>query len=239
MFRTSCLACRWSPLVEIISLGMHPMADTFIDRAHEQEADRVYPLTCDLCTQCGQIQLRTVTNPEERYVDHDYSYTSSNSPTSRAHWDDYASHVSARIGLPGGSTVVEIGSNDGYLAARFARLGYRTVGVDPSPAMARLAAQCNVRTIQAFFGETCARALREELRQAPMLIVANNVFNHANDPLDFLLGVKHLLAPEGMFVFELPYWLRTIEKGSVDQIYHEHVSYFTVTYAQKIGRAHV
>jgi SAM-dependent methyltransferase len=215
---------------------MHPMADTFIDRQRAHEPDRVYPLICDLCAQCGQIQLRTVTNPAERYVDHEYSYTSSNSPTSRAHWSDYASHVSGRVGLPKGAVVVEIGSNDGYLSSQFTSLGYCPVGVDPSPPMARLAAQCNVQTITAFFDQPCARSLRETLPETPSLIVANNVFNHANEPLDFLLGVKHLLAPEGTFVFELPYWLRLVEKGGGDQIYHEHVTYFTVTYAERLIR---
>jgi len=57
------------------------------------------------------------------------------------------------------------------------------------------------------------------------------VFNHANDPVDFARGIKNLLAPAGTFVFELPYWLCSVKEGKFDQIYHEHVSYFTVSYA--------
>jgi SAM-dependent methyltransferase len=91
--------------------------------------------------------------------------------------------------------------------------------------MARLAAQCNVKTITAFFGQACARSLRDALPGTPSLIVANNVFNHANEPLDFLLGVKHLLAPEGTFVFELPYWLRLVERRRSDLSRTRHVFY--------------
>ena len=59
-------------------------------------------------------------------------------------------------------------------------------------------------------------------------IIANNVFNHSNDPLDFLLAVKNLLTKDGYFVFEVPYWLNLVDSLHFDQIYHEHISYFTV-----------
>ena len=66
------------------------------------------------------------------------------------------------------------------------------------------------------------------------MIIANNVLNHANDPLDFIKGVKNLLNENGKFVFELPYWVETVKSKKFDQIYHEHVTYFTVFMAYKI-----
>ena len=83
----------------------------------------------------------------------------------------------------------------------------------------------------------CASQVEQSLGRKPALIAANNVFNHANDPLDFALGVKELLAPEGGFVFELPYWLQSVAQRKFDQIYHEHVSYFTVKYAVNLFRS--
>src|ERR1039458_4753632 len=99
MFRKQCLACKSPALREIVNLGMHPMADTFIPAERLDEGDRVYPLICDLCGRCGQVQLRTVTNPAERYSEYDYSYTSSNSKTSQNHWLEYAGTVAGMIGL--------------------------------------------------------------------------------------------------------------------------------------------
>lgn len=234
MFRTQCLTCASEDLEAILDFGMHPMADTFVTPSKAHEADRLYPLICDLCGKCGQVQLRTVTSPDERYVDHEYSYTASNSAVSRSHWTRYAKDVSRKVRLPEGSLVVEAGSNDGFLGEQFSALGYRHLGIDPSPPMAALARQRGVRTVTAYFGEETASRLRATIADAPMLVVANNVFNHANDPLDFLRGVTGLLAPGGTFVFELPYWLRTVEKGAGDQVYHEHVTYFTVTHAVRL-----
>src|SRR5580700_6344905 len=113
MFRKKCLACQSADLREIVNLGMHPMADTFIPADRLDEGDRVYALVCDLCRHCGLVQLRTVTNPSERYVDFDYSYTSSNSKTSRAHWEEYTATVAGMMGLKAEDAVLEVGSNDG------------------------------------------------------------------------------------------------------------------------------
>ena len=207
------------------------MADTFVPADHLDGGDSAYPLICDICVKCRQIQLRTVTDPEERYVKVEYSYTSSNSSTSRAHWTEYAQSVTARCAIPAGSTIVEIGSNDGFLLGQFRNLGFQAQGVEPSPAMAEIARAQGISTEIDFFTLACSEKLIRQLPGKISLIAANNVFNHANDPLDFVLGIKNLLAAEGTFVFELPYWLCSIEQGKFDQIYHEHVSYFTVSYA--------
>lgn len=234
MFRVACLACQSKDLAEIIDLGMHPMADSFISRERAAEADRVYPLICDLCVKCGNVQLRAETNPAERYVDVDYSYTSSNSNTSRRHWMNYAREVTARAGTPSGASVLEVGSNDGFLSAELSGLGFDVLGVDPSPAMARLASERGVRTLTRLFDVDAVDAVLAELRERPKLIVANNVFNHANDPSSFVRGVRQALDPDGVFVFELPYWSRSIQDRKFDQVYHEHVSYLTVQYAANL-----
>ena len=231
MFRERCLCCGADELTEIINLGAHAMADTYIPPDRLSEADCAYPLVCDLCERCLQVQLRTVIAPDERYAKFDYSYTSSNSKTSREHWANYAREVSSHCKTAPGSLVVEVGSNDGFLLAEFQGLGFAAIGIDPSPAMAGFASERGVRTEVDYFSTACAEKLLRNLSGKPPLIVANNVFNHANEPLDFARGVKNLLAPDGTFVFELPSWLCSIEQEKFDQIYHEHVSYFTVSYA--------
>jgi len=239
MFRKECLSCKSPDLHEIINLGMHPMADTFIPADRLADGDRVYPLICDLCGRCGQIQSRTITSPAERYSDYEYSYTSSNSKTAQNHWIEYAGTVAGMMGLKREDAVLEIGSNDGFLTEQFQKLGCKCLGIDPSPAMIRLAEQRGVNTISGLFGRECVGQVEKLLGKKPRLIAANNVFNHANEPLDFALGVKALLAPDGVFVFQVPNWMTSVVLGKFDQIYHEHVNYFTVKYAvnlfQSIG----
>jgi SAM-dependent methyltransferase len=236
-WRTHCLVCLGeSKLKTIIDLGMHPLADTFIPKERLSEPDKLWPLMCDLCLTCGHVQTRCEVDPSERYLAHEYSYTSSNSEYARGHWVQYAKEVTDFDGfkLKPGDLVVELGSNDGFLCEEFDKLGFTTWGVDPSPAMNRLAALRGTRVRSGFFNHLMACTLLEQFGRRVPLIVANNVVNHVEDLQDLMRGVRELLAKDGVFVFELPHWLRTVQDGRIDQIYHEHVSYFTVTSARML-----
>ena len=188
---------------------------------------------CDLCNDCGQIQSKCITDPNDRYCNFEYSYTSSNSNFSRTHWTNYAKEVAQKINLQKDSFVVEIGSNDGFLAERFLTMGNNVLGVDPSNYMADLAKERNVPTLVDIFSLKASERILENYRK-PQLIIANNVFNHSDNPLEFAQGVSNLLAKDGTFVFELPYWLIGLKSEHIDQIYHEHVSYFTARSSKKL-----
>jgi len=214
-------------MINIIDLGMHPFADTFIRKEDLSKSEPVYPLSCDLCENCGQIQASCMTSPDERYSLYDYSYTSSNSSFSRNHWVQYAIEVSEKLDLAKDSSIVEVGSNDGFLAEQFLKLDNKVLGVDPSGYMAKLAKERGVETLTKLFDSTIVEEIKEKIGEAD-LIVANNVFNHSDDPLDFAKAASKILAKNGTFVYELPYWIDTLKSKKFDQIYHEHVSYFTL-----------
>jgi SAM-dependent methyltransferase len=170
----------------------------------------------------GSIQLGYASSAQDRYNLYSYSYTSSNSKTARDHWDEYASTVKQRCT---DGFAVEIGSNDGYLIGQF---GDNAVGVDSSADMCQVALDQGINTVNALFDESVAEMLLDNNGPASV-VMANNVFNHANDPVAFARSVRCLLAQDGLFVFEVPYWASMIESGRfIDMVYHEHPSYFTV-----------
>jgi len=215
----------------IIKLGMHPFADTFISKEQYHLSEPVYPLECVLNKDTGEIRLKFETKDDDRYNLYSYSYTSSNSKVSRNHWIDYANMVSPFL-LPN-SKVLEIGSNDGFLTKQFIDKGYEAQGVDPSKTMAKIAESKGVKTHNVLFGVDSVETIRKSFGSVDA-VVANNVFNHANDPMDFTSAVSEILNEDGLFVFELPYWLCTVRDYKFDQIYHEHVTYFTVKYAYNL-----
>lgn len=217
-------------MIKIIDLGMHPFADTFISNDHLKLSEPVYPLQCFMDSNTGLIKLGCDTVADERYNLYDYSYTSSNSNFSRNHWVEYCENVIDRIGIDNCSKVLEIGSNDGFLSKQFIDKGCNVFGVDSSAAMSNLAKENGVTTYNMIFDLDSSHDLKNNIGSCD-LIIANNVFNHANDPVNFAMGVSNLLKDRGCFVFELPYWLNTIVDKRFDQIYHEHVTYFTAKYA--------
>jgi novobiocin biosynthesis protein NovU/D-mycarose 3-C-methyltransferase len=101
------------------------------------------------------------------------------------------------------------------------------LGIDPARNIQVLAASRAIPTIAEFFSETLAAEVARLAGQAS-LIVACNVLGHIDDLDDVCRGVRRLLAPNGAFVFEVPYLKNLLDKNEYDTVYHEHLSYFAV-----------
>jgi SAM-dependent methyltransferase len=224
-FNKKCLITGGS-LIKILDFGMHPYADTFISEDQLSLTEPILPLQVYLNIDSGQIQLGYITDDYERYNLYTYSYTSSNSKFARDHWDNYYKRIKELYKIKN-NLVVEIGSNDGYLSQHFLEDNNIVVGVDPSEEMCSIAAKKGINICNNIFNENEAKNILNNFGKAK-LIIANNVFNHSNEPLSFIKGVNNLLDDDGVFVFELPYWGSTVNSKKFDQIYHEHISYFTV-----------
>lgn len=219
----------------IIKLGMHPFADTFVGPNQYSMSEPVYPLECVLNSDTGEIKLKHETKDDDRYNLYSYSYTSSNSKISRQHWIDYSFEIDTMLDKK--SKILEIGSNDGFLTSQMIERGHIARGVDPSKSMAKIALNRDVKTYNMLFGADNIEYIKSDYGEVDV-VLANNVFNHANSPSGFTDSVSKILKEDGIFVFELPYWLRTIQDKKFDQIYHEHVTYFTVKYAYNLLKKH-
>ena len=225
---THCLISQ-QPVAKILDFGQHAYADTFVAEDQLNLSEPVFPLQVNLNADSGSIQLGYVSHAEDRYSLYSYSYTSSNSQTARNHWNEYATTIKQRCASM--KFAVEIGSNDGYLIHQFRGDGIRTIGIDPSMDMCRIAKERGVEVMPAMFCEPVAKDLAMRVGGASV-VIANNVFNHANDPVSFARAVCQLLADDGLFVFEVPYWLSMIESSRfTDMVYHEHPTYFTIKMA--------
>lgn len=222
---SECLITQ-NPVSKILDFGQHSYADTFIAENQLHLSEPAFPLQLFLNAESGSIQLGFVSNDDERYNLYEYSYTSSNSKVSRNHWDEFADFAINKYRSY--NFAVEVGSNDGYLIKQFAKNNKKILGVDCSKQMCDLANANDVNSIQRVFGLSVAKEIEEAYGKAD-IIMANNVFNHSNNPLDFAKAVARLLSKDGVFIFEVPYWLCMVESNRfVDMVYHEHISYFTV-----------
>ena len=216
------------PVTKILDFGQHPYADTFISEQQYAISEPVFPLQVYINPESGSVQLGYVSDAEERYNLYSYSYTSSNSKTARDHWDELAEYVKSKYGSD--KLVVEVGSNDGYLIGQFPN----GIGVDSSSEMCGLSMERGINVINALFDVMVADHIRGSYGPANV-VLANNVFNHANNPVDFAIAVSKLLDDTGVFIFEVPYWGWMVTNGQFpDMVYHEHPSYFTVKSAQNL-----
>jgi hypothetical protein len=189
--------------------------------------EHAYPLYLSRCLTCGHVQLPVVVDPKLLFPA-DYPYASSTGASMREHLDSMARELERGVTRPPG-LVAEIGSNDGYLLRQFAWLGHRTIGIDPATGAARKATESGALTIAEFFTPSAARAIFNACGPAD-LVVANNVFAHADNLSSIVEGVKILIgeAPDGRFVFEVGYLPDVLAANNWPTVYHEHLSYHTL-----------
>lgn len=219
--------------IEILNLGFHPYADTFIDKKYIHYSEPIYQLACELNKTNYLIQNKIKTSDFERYNLYDYSYTSSNSNYSKNYWKKYFLDINRYLKINSKIDkklkILEIGSNDGYLLSQFKNKKFSVLGIDASKKMCQEANKRKIKTLNLLFNFKNSKKVLKSYKKFD-LIIANNVLNHSNDPEDFIKASKNLMTNNGILIFEFPYWSNLIKDMKFDQIYHEHVSYFTVKY---------
>lgn len=223
--RETCRLCSGSQLDLVLQLAPAAIVDDYISEDRLGEIQQEYPLDVFLCRSCGHSQLLDVIDPVVLYGN--YIYVTSSSLGLVEHFRRYCDDLLGRIGPAKGSLVVEIGSNDGALLKFFQGHGMKVLGIDPAREIARQATESGVETLPCFFTSELARRIRKE-RGPAAIITANNVYAHADDLGDLTDGIRYLLAPDGVFVFEVIYLIPMIQKPLFDTIYHEHLCYHTV-----------
>jgi len=223
--RATCRLCGESELELVLPVVATPPGDHYVSAAEVNVPQETYSHDIVLCKRCGLSQLAYTVNPEILY--RYYSYTSSISLGLVDHFRIYAREVLARVKPPKGALVLDIGSNDGSLLRAFQAEGMTVLGVDPATEIAQAATRSGVETRAGYFTKELAFKLKAE-RGAAAIVTANNVTANVDNLGDLMEGIRHMLAPDGVFVFETSYWLDVIEKSLIETVFHEHLSYFSV-----------
>lgn len=208
-------------------LGILPPSDTF--SATQLDALNVFreKLAIGICEKCGLTQNTVRISEAIRYEETNYAYNSANSEYARTHWANFVLYLNQLLKGRKSIKALEIGSNDGFCANEFKKSndGVTVHGLDASPFQVRRSqkeypdisfSRCLFGTEKDGFGS-----------ESFDIIYANNVVNHANDLRGFLNRVHELITGNGMFVFEVPALDMMFLNKKWDQIYHEHVSYFS------------
>jgi SAM-dependent methyltransferase len=217
----------------VFDLGLVPLANEYPASERECETEQRFPLKVRLCEQCWLLQLEEAVPPSRLFSD--YAYFSSYSDTWMSHAKQFVDSSQERWQLDERSLVVEVASNDGYLLRHFVALGIPVLGIDPAENVVPTALAAGVPTEVGFFGLDLAERLAEQGVRAD-LVVANNVLAHVPDTNDFAAGVARVLAPEGVLSIEFPELATMLLGTQFDQIYHEHVFYFSLLSCESILR---
>ena len=225
-----CRACGSDSLVKFISFGKMPAANGFLRKEELEKEEYMYDMEVGFCEECKMVQLIEMP-PYEKYIVPDalgktnYAFYSSTSKFMEEHFAEMAREVEERF-LEEGDKVLEIGSNDGIMLKAFRK--NRVLGVEPSDNVADIARALGIETISEFFTEELADRILSAGGKFKA-ILSTNVFLNIIEIESGVEGIKKLLDEKGVFITEDPYIVDVLEKTAYDQIYDEHVWYFSLT----------
>lgn len=231
----SCRYCGSDELEKVLDLGTSPPANAYLNPDQLAGAELWHPLSLHFCPSCLLVQVGETLDRDDLFSP-DYAYFSSTSSSFLAHCERYAETIARRLDLNKDSRVVELASNDGYLLQFFKRMGIPGFGVEPTRSTAEHARRRHgLEVVEAFFGEALGYELAS-VKGLADLIIANNVLAHVPDIGDFMRGVARLLGPQGVFTAEFPSVTELVDHGQFDTIYHEHYSYLSLSFIERLAR---
>jgi 2-polyprenyl-3-methyl-5-hydroxy-6-metoxy-1,4-benzoquinol methylase len=219
-----CKMCNSGNLELFLDLGDMPKVDRFLSSNELNEFEPLYPLTVYMCKNCGLAQLGFIV-PASELFDENYAYESSTTTNRRKNHYELAEYTCNSFKIKENSLVVDIGSNVGVLLEGFKNCGMKVVGVDASSNIVKKANKNGIETILGFFDEEIVNKILNEHGNAS-IVTATNVFAHIQNYEQFIIALKKLLSSNGIFVFQVPHFLKLIKNTEYDTIYHEHISYF-------------
>lgn len=222
----NCHVCG-SPIEAFMSFGRMPIANGFLT-PEEIPDEYFFELAPAYCETCTMFQIVEQPAPEKMFHEN-YAFFSSTSSYMQAHFRRFADLVQDRV-LAGRNDpfVVELGSNDGIMLRHFQQRGQRHLGVEPSSNVAEIARKAGINTISEFFDKKLAERIVAEYGHADAVLAAN-VMCHIPDLPSVAEGIRFLLKPDGVLMFEDPYLGDMVAKTSYDQIYDEHVFIFSAS----------
>jgi hypothetical protein len=222
--RDACSICGSRDLSEILTLPNLPLTGLF---SKDKPVDFLSGFDQSLlwCPKCGHGQLHNQINPAILYDFSKYSFKTSSSATARHGTENFITFLKKVSIKDNYNCILDVGCNDLYLLEKLSDFGKHKVGIDP---IWSTKAPDNLGESTTVVGETIEEAnLTNLLPSKPDLILCRHTLEHIYNPLQILRKLIECSADDALFVFELPSFESLIERLRFDQVFHEHLQYFS------------
>ncbi len=220
-----CRNCNSNKIYKLIDFKEVPLANN-LQKIFTKKVKK-FELQLVLCLNCWLVQT-TKNIKREKIFNSEYPYLTSTSSTAKKNAFSLYEDIKKRFNLKN-KMLLELASNDGYFLENFKNMkSLKIIGIEPTKLPANISSSKGIKTIKAFFGTGLAKKLKKKYKFSD-LIVANNVIAHLSNIHDFVQGMKIMLNKKGTIIIEFQYFVDLVNKNLIDNIYHEHYYYYSLT----------
>jgi len=219
-----CRLCKSSDLENVYRLESTPIGDDYRKRTSH---GKKYDLILQNCKNCNFVQLSCVVNPKKVYGD--YLYVTQTSVGLPEHFKNVVEFFFKKKLITKYSKILEIGCNDGTLLNFLKKKTKLVVGVDPAK---KVMINCKFKKIAKFYNLNVSSEIDKKYGKFD-LIISNNTLANIDDLISTFEAINNNLKENG-FLFIESFSLHGILKENLfDNIYHEHLSYFSIDVLHK------
>jgi len=177
-----------------------------------------------ICSECGHGQLKNMIDMSFLYGDN-YSFRTSASQTARSaaiFLVNYLDHLFPHRIF---DRIVDFGCNDAYLLKQLKQKGNQLLGVD----LIWHNRESDFKDDKVVvMGEAIENInFQDVFGGPPNLILSQHTMEHISDPKKLLENLYTMADDETIFLFEIPCFDILLEHFRIDQIFHEHLQYFS------------
>ena len=219
--RKSCAICS-ADLEAAIDLPGLPLTDTYCREPIENSLPGIDQRLL-YCPGCGHGQLEIQIAPEVLYGTN-YCFRTSASVTARKGTQFFMSVLEEVASGRHFRCVLDLGCNDLYLLSQLKGRADVRIGIDP------VWKGCESDREDAsilVYGSSIEDVDLSMLPEKPDLVVCRHTLEHVFDPGTMLNLLLESAAPDALFVFEVPGFDGLISRFRFDQIFHQHLQYFS------------
>ena len=226
--RRCCSACGHAGLEQVLDLPDLPLTGIFVSPSTRSDYPN-FDQALMRCPSCGHAQLRESVDPIYLYQD-TYTHRSSLSPISTRGNDFFHRFIEDVAGDRHFESVAEIGCNDLYLLKKLKSRATHLTGFDPIWKDHEPVEAGDIRV----FGKYIEEITADDLPVAPDLVISVHTLEHVDNPLESLQPVFEQAQPGALFMIEIPSLDTLLAINRFDQIFHQHLNYFSLASAQRM-----
>lgn len=220
----NCRSCKKDNLKLILDLTDQAWGNDFIP-IDQNRRSLNYPLQLYFCQNCSMVQLGHTVPKETMFVDH--AYLSGTTQSLKKHFVEIGEEILLREPLKKNDLVLDIGGNDGTFLKFFHDKDIRTLNIDSGKIQAEKCRENGIECLNTFFNTSSAKQILEQYGPAK-IIHGSGILFHLEELHSAFEGIRDILATDGVLVAEFIYLPEMVKNCAYDQIYHEHLLYYSL-----------